>query len=656
MMEKVLLKKVIATDLRPYIEVSRNVSLLNNAFVMHPRTGSLVLNLNGTNATSCTITFKRISGNGVVSLNSFGKNNGYQINSQTFQGLSVDVGGDYKVHLHRTHRSRGDLAILDISLYGFKDMIDWNAELKKCETHACLRLVGDELIAASDAFIKGSGIDIQTSPPNMFYKEGNLVRFKGACKVTSLSIGASADYIPTPIPEPVYVPPIEPLKIIYDTQMFGFSQVHCNNATASTTSVVLDNKGSYTVPLKSIVGGKNYVITIYVSRLDGNGKLLFGFLPSKNATYNVVGGASVKTFSIQAVPELGDQNYSVSIWRHSSSKGRVQINRITVHEGVLSGSITRQPIHVELTSSVPVTHQQLVQPEIFESFTNYNPVDMSIYDAVEFSSKKFAILPAFTATNAINDIQGSVFVRGYGSRLWLNKIQSMYPGIVNDPKSSNIGFCDIGCVGGFSNFRAVWVEEFVGDQKQQLQSLANVKVILTPSLTNQVMLREWFKNADVRLVGLPLPKIIDKNNTGNYYFYVENSRAYTKHLLSIWNPENEIHISGTKVRIPSFGKYISEYDTFETFSAELANSKGLISFGVNTHYISGIIDLALSLGVPVLTNNHNYINKAVVLRHVPSSPIDSSMLKFGLDRLKEGQPETCYNDKVIRTLHEMGVV
>src|SRR5690606_10238645 len=94
------------------------------------------------------------------------------------------------VQIHRTSRSRGDVSILDISLYAeTMDAAGWNHQISKCSKHHCLRLIGNDLHASEGAFIHGNILSVQTEPNNMFVNNGEVVKFLGSCKIIELTIG-----------------------------------------------------------------------------------------------------------------------------------------------------------------------------------------------------------------------------------------------------------------------------------------------------------------------------------------------------------------------------------------------------------------------------------------------------------------------------------
>jgi hypothetical protein len=263
----------------------------------------------------------------------------------------------------------------------------------------------------------------------------------------------------------------------------------------------------------------------------------------------------------------------------------------------------------------------------------------------------FAIFKTPIVNQKAFDIAGKVNVCGFKAKQWLYRTQTMLPNIT---QQSNCGIliCDVNCVSESSH---VWLGEFTGDKQDLLAPLNRSQIIFTPSLENKIMLKQWFPNADVKICDLPLPKIHNKQDTEEYYMYLEDDSSFTENLLNIWNGSG-LCIVGTKLKIPDGVKYLSDYVEYNTLSESLSKCKGLINLTTNTNFKSGIIDLALNMGIPVLTNNTNYFGKAVVIRHTKYSMITKNLLEEGLSNMNYTNPNQSHNDNVINSLRSLGII
>ena len=651
-MSRALISKIPVSEIRPYIQSTRNVNNVGNGLVLLPRISVITLDFSSTSATSCTINFKREGGNGLLFASAGNVNCEHQITSKTVQAITFDLGNDKIIKLNRTQRSRGNIVILDVSLWGEPLQSNWNDELKKCKEHACLRLVDNELYASDGAFIKGTGITIQTYPPNVCTTDGEGIKFSTSCKILKLNIAEQQN-------EMEILSPKTTGEIVFDTNVSGFNIIYCNHYTSSTPSgIILDHYGSYTVPLPIIKFGEKYAIHVYLSKLDGNGKVMFGFIPDTNtSTFVTVDNVSSKDFTLYTVPLVAQQEYSLSIWRHFSATGRVKVDRIIVER---TDCVSQEEVASVLTkshftlSSIPSVVEPII-PQLGETINDFQSVEIedsnNVIGKYERISKNFAIFPAPTIYPKALNIVGNVNIRGFKARQWLYRVQTMLPGIVNNP-GSGILICDVNSV---ATSPRVWIGEFSGDKQAALAPLVQSQMIFTPSLDNKLMLSQWFPNADVKLCDLPLPKIQDKQDSGDYYMYMEESKSFTEHLLNIWDDTN-LCIVGTRLRVPDGMQYLSDYVKYEKLSESISKCKGLITLTHNNNFKSGIVDLALSMGVPVLTNNTYYFEKAKVVRHTTSSMITKEMLQNGLRQMSGTNPEPNHNDSVIGSLKILGII
>lgn len=647
-MEHDLIIKIPVSGFRPYIQSMRNCNNIGNGLVLFPKTGNLTLDFSDTEAKSCTINFKQDGGNGLILSTVGSSNNEHQITSRTSQSITFNIETDKIIRFNRTARARGNVIILDISLFGDKLQSNWNSELKKSKEHGCLRLVGDKLFASEGAFIKGIGITIKTEPPNVCTINGEGIKFTSPCQVLKLNIPNQIEELNKKKNES---------QIIFDTNNSGFNKAYCNNfASLLSNNLILDNKGSYTVPVQSIISGKKYAVHISISRLDGNGKVIFGLIPDNNVSmFGTVVGLSSNDFVLYTTPSIINQGYSVSVWRHPSSTGKLKIDRIFIEQTDVD-EVSEIPLNKQNHFTLNRNYLKSINPDdVYKAVESIGSPVFEINDVVkkyEALSKYFAIFPIPITQPGFLDISGKVNAYGFKARQWLYRVQTIIPNIVQDPKS-DILICDTDCV--IASPR-VWINEFYGDKKERLSVLRESKTIYTPSLENKIMLKTWFPNADVILCDLPLPKILDKQSEDDYYFYVEDNVEYTKHLLNILNNKQILCMVGTKHKIPYGMKYLSDYTDYSIISDYLSRSKGLISLTTNTNFKSQFIELALSMGIPVITNNTKYIGKASVIRHTESSMVSSVLFNDGLSRMIQPIQNPNHNNNVIDSLKILGVV
>jgi hypothetical protein len=212
-MEKTLLERVSGSEIKPYTMSTRGSSVSGSSFVLPPRS-FIVLDFSKANAEFCVINFRRDSGNGLAITHCAGRNVEHKITSKTNQGLEFRLRGDKRVHIHRTDRGRGSIAITSLEFYTYRETpVDWNAKLRQCREHACIRLIGDVLHASEGGFIDGDIAEIETDPPGAFVRDGRLIKFVTSCRINKLEI-AVAELHKNKIPELSSPPKLRHIDII----------------------------------------------------------------------------------------------------------------------------------------------------------------------------------------------------------------------------------------------------------------------------------------------------------------------------------------------------------------------------------------------------------------------------------------------------------
>jgi hypothetical protein len=110
-----LIKTIKATELKNNISISKDIFFDESSCILQPKSGCITFTFDQ-DANSCIIKFKRNSGNGIVFLSSGEHSKGFQVYSTSSQSIAYNL-TDGKLQVNRTTRSRGDLSILEISLY-----------------------------------------------------------------------------------------------------------------------------------------------------------------------------------------------------------------------------------------------------------------------------------------------------------------------------------------------------------------------------------------------------------------------------------------------------------------------------------------------------------------------------------------------------------
>src|SRR5690606_15248450 len=453
---------------------------------------------------------------GILMISGNGIRRGYQINCRISQSILFPVGDDGLVQVHRTNRSRGDISILDVSLYAeTMDATDWNVQINKCDKHHCLRLIGDNLHASDGAFIQGNILRIQTEPNNMFTNKDGIVRFLGSCKIIDLEVGG--ENIRRDI-DPVLNLPVEPERVrsdllvedvrlgnkeepvvpagLFDTNATGFSPVYgSNDSVVNVSGVVLDRHGSYNIPLKNINHGKKYRVDITVSRIDGNGKFMFNILPNPSGSVVKMASNEDRTFSIETAPSVSS-SYSLSVWRHPSSKGRIRISRIVVSggvESVLEPEIIKHRQIRPIQNRAPEPPKPVVKPLPPPSIINYSD-DYVMRDVIRFADYNFSKPSHQSRPISISTTSGM---------RWLSKIQSSTNNFHIDDKS-DVLICSIDSI---KEAKKVFLDSFTEDKitDKIIESLSKTDVIYTPTEQGVSALMNKLDGKDIRCLARVWP-------------------------------------------------------------------------------------------------------------------------------------------------------
>lgn len=644
-----LYRKLESNELRQFIETTTNAHWVKNTLILRPRTGSLVLNLAGHGVVSCVVNLKRISGNGLVLISANGKSKDYQINSKSSQGISVNVGDDGKINIYRTYRSRGELAIVDVSLYvDMNTGIDWNRIIKKCEGHACLRLIGDNLHASDGAWVKGQNLRVQTDPPNLFVKNGDTVKFLGSCRVTELEVSGEAPSEEPPIkslnlpvqkeekkPEPTEEKKSEPIKrvlknddeenvelsnIIYDTKTAGFAQGYCNRfARVASGGALLDHRGGYSIPLRDLKPNKTYLITVHVSKLTGNGKFMFGVLPDNGtSTIRVAGGGS-QSFTTEIRPIVDGNSYSLSVWRHPSAKGRIQVSRILVlSEATASPLEAREINHIKLPVTTPVKTER-PKPALDIPVLNGNNKPMMIVNslsdpigrkAMEFSR---AVPQKYKPDNPVQ-IKSTLKTNTVSGMRWLSMVHPFLPNVQphDDPHASISHIHNLICA------KKMYIEEFTGSVPDEaLDTLQFADMIFVASNLNAEALRHKAGVEHIKITPKRLPYTVPKSLPvveKDYILLSNDDSKVTKSVLNALEPlDTKVVLLGARGQVPKNVFPVNEYLPYDQLLYIFGNAKAFIDIPLVEDQVSSYTDLAIASGVQVVSTSWAYMELPHVL-------------------------------------------
>lgn len=260
-------------------------------------------------------------------------------------------------------------------------------------------------------------------------------------------------------------------------------------------------------------------------------------------------------------------------------------------------------------------------------------------DQVRKISKEFSLTfpEKFTAPQTFQTA-ATIFPTTSGSKAWVKNITPFFPNLKIYSKAANMqGFAksDSGpvitmCSVNNLHTGHIWIEEWpdgITLNYQHFDILKQCPVIMTPSLLNAQEIMSGLPTANVKRVGRPWPLLRVMPKTGDYFIYFEKNPDLTRILLESWESRfGNLVVVGSAIPLPPFGIFISDSVNYDFIIQTLAGSKGVIDLANNKYYMSGIIDLAKSMNLPIITNN-TAANGSTIVQIAKEKGMDSNITR-----------------------------
>jgi hypothetical protein len=349
-----LIAKLSASELTPFIRESRACRNIGDAYELESKFGKMSLAFDKFKYDSCTISFRRISGNGLVSVFCDAEFANVYIRSKVNQEVTIKTNRN-PINIVRTMISEGGIQILGIALYSSRDVDEeWRTVMSKCSEHKSIRIVDGNLIASAGGSIKAGKINHIVTEPNGAYRMTGekQVDFPIACRVIALEaepepkrarpspiMTIASDIVipakPIPLSLPVQTDRLSDDYLAIYTSGTTFTSAFCNRwAIVGPGHVKMDYRGEYTIPLKDVMAGYSYIVTIGTLRINGNGRYLVDIIPEIEGlnkwTSNVHTALDTKGIESFTITAGSGGSFKLVIGRHSSSRGDIAISSITV--------------------------------------------------------------------------------------------------------------------------------------------------------------------------------------------------------------------------------------------------------------------------------------------------------------------------------------
>lgn len=318
------------------------------------------------------LTCHKLSGNGRLSLA------GHELAVHSKFGQIVEISGYNCFEITRVN-GIGEVGVSKVELI-YEEPVNWKAIINQVGKTSMVTLQNGKLFASVGGTIPADNIaSLETSPPNMYVREGNFIKFLGQCEIINITLSSTATPVKTPLFEPrdaaapihqnppitpvptkikiksmINVdipPPQEPSLILFDTQNTGFSQFRANFydgaeylKNAGKDAALIKSGSSFLLPVSNLLPDKSYIILINGKKLNGNGKLSVSLVSdSDEASQDIILSHNYadQIITLKTNPNTSQQIYKLR-FTMNFGPGEVLICRIQILE---AAGNTNEPIY-----------------------------------------------------------------------------------------------------------------------------------------------------------------------------------------------------------------------------------------------------------------------------------------------------------------------
>lgn len=667
-------------EIKLFVSKSVDTKFSNQSLIVEAKSGFALLELpteKYTNLSEIKLFFKRISGNGKITLN----DEEYTINSKISEVISLSLSNN-SIKLSRPLDSIGEVGLFGASLTYTEpsepEVVNkWKSIVDKCGKYTGLRVINNKLLAT-----EGGSIDngftvavLSTEPSNSYYRDGESIKFTQNCEITELEINHSyavlKKELPIPYSErkedkpaiqveakgrtsnPVSIPDLSVAPnltvtkqdfILFDTNFVsGFDSLVFKKdklvkiiKSNGKTYVSIKRFGHITINVPKIQANENYIIMINGKKLSGNGKINLSFSTAEESFPK-------KWNSFFLDNNLVDKYINIKSGNESFAQKGSKLHLSVLEDGIGEVLISR----ILVVKDLPIANGKNLANETF--YPTETPLILNNENYNKFSIKRSTRESAVVTVSDFvfnNQIVTDAIVEPLtnASRTWLSKVYPTLKGLkVKDKKnlvepvarSTDDPDLVMGSLGNLKVGKRIYVEEFANKQlpsESDVEILKKTKTVLTSSVQNQICLKQFLTGQEVVLATKVWPPLNEyKNLDKEFFVYFEKNEELTKALCSIWLKDfPTLYVIGSTVGVPNYVKHISPYEEYPVVCNYIMNSQGVIDLSLNTNYKSGIVDFALGNGVNVLTNNMHYLTKT--LDNLKVTNIEINKNKIVLDR------------------------
>lgn len=710
--------EITTNNLKQYASSMRDCKVIHDGSIeMDSQNGSINFDFSSfANIVGCVIKGKRISGDGSIIVRSDETNLNTKIVSKVEHMIQVVLPKNTtKINILRQSRSFGKVLICGIIIEiddGHAEpgvitqateieleSMNWRSIMNHCDPYKNVRIVKNKLFASEGGSLKSSNIEsIITEPPNAFVNNGEFIKFMIPCEILEIKLSSKDKVHSGPLYRNVEAPPIittnpaiysdatnvhqehierkkyksadlilkASSNIMYNSLESGININSLNSVIGSLSnagrSIIMGRGSSFCIPMSSIEPNFEYVIAVTARKINGNGKLEVGIVADNDvrdcSTLITSEKGSELFFKIKSGAPSTD--YKIKIGRGPNSVGEILVERIQLIKGIKNNGINKAETfsHIILENQVG---------GIGSGYYNHSELNIQVAK----NSKEFSIIiPEDYAPPVIFNTSGVIWPITLSSRMWIRKITPLFPNLkvsnkaitMFDFQKSNEQPDVVMCyINGLMACNRIWIEEWKEENaldEIKINILKQCRNIMTPSLLNAQEILAAIPEANVQRVGKLWPMIMAESIKYDYFLYFEKDPILTNALISNWDDKfGKLIVVGSQVKLPSFAEFVADTASFTHIFTLLMGAKGVIDLSNNNYYISGILKLATALSLPIITNNHSFLNQnnfIMIEQDLTSYSINKAINKFIVELPKTpAKFNGTYNNEIDITIRKL---
>lgn len=251
--------------------------------------------------------------------------------------------------------------------------------------------------------------------------------------------------------------------------------------------------------------------------------------------------------------------------------------------------------------------------------------------------------------------QGTVALRTPGLKEWGYQIKGIFPNVSFVSKESPVV---MGRLGEIKGGRRIWLEEEEGYDfsPEKIKLLNSCDLVGTPCLNLINALKEKKINGHLMPKFRPFGSFVKVEEVkGPFVLMFEKNLALTKRIEETFDQPCQLLIVGSRSFENRNVKGINRSLSIGEMSFLLGKCLALIDFAGCTNYRSGIIDLALHLHAPVITNSQFPWRQRVTRIQSPRDILNTEFAKLSRPELPSLQAYNLRLHSFLRTLGGQGI-